>query len=179
MCCYTPNNGSDHVADESAASPTKRRHIDTSPSSIHAALETSDVSSPQTREPMLAWDQVRKTDQRAGSSSMSGVTAQMPPSVSVPDHVREFSFHNFKKLPSRGNANGLSEETNIYTETRMLQDQTGRLRRLFLIIWQFCCVSSDPCFSLHRRCLHPVHSTADPHHCRKHRGFRHGLTLHR
>lgn len=46
------------------------------------------------------------------------------------------------KTPSRDNAKGLSEETTIYTETRMLQDQTGRLRNssrvpfysLFLLI---------------------------------------------
>lgn len=129
MCCYTPNNASDHVADESAASPTKRRHIDTSPPSINAALETSDVSSPQTRDPMQPWDQVRKAEQRQGDSSMSGLTAQLPLSASAPEHSRELSFHNIKQLPSRNNTNGLSEETNIYTETRMLQDQTGRLRR--------------------------------------------------
>ena len=130
MCCYTSNNGSDHAADESAASPTKRRHIDTSPSSIQDILETSDVSSPQAREPMLAWDPVRKNEQRPRGFSMPEVTAQMPLSDSIlPEHTREVSFHNFKKLPSRANANGLSEETNIYTETRMLQDQTGRLRR--------------------------------------------------
>ncbi|KAK4157989.1 fungal-specific transcription factor domain-containing protein [Chaetomidium leptoderma] len=131
MCCYTPSSASDHVAD-SSASPTKRRHIDTSPPSISSALETSEASasasSPPDRDAMQTWDHVRKDEQQPGDSSMSGMTApQLPLSMPVPDHVRQGSFHNFRRLPSRNHANGLSEETNIYTETRMLQDQTGRL----------------------------------------------------
>ncbi|EAQ89145.1 hypothetical protein CHGG_05764 [Chaetomium globosum CBS 148.51] len=75
---------------------------------------------------MQAWEQTQ-SEQQSGDSSMSGMTTQLPISMPVPDHVRQGSFHNFKRLPNRNNANGLSEETNIYTETRMLQDQTGRL----------------------------------------------------
>jgi hypothetical protein len=66
---------------------------------------------------------------------MPGMTA--PLSFPIPDLGRQGSLHhNFKKLPSRNNANGLSEETNIYTETRMLQDQTGRLcMSLPMLLW--------------------------------------------
>jgi hypothetical protein len=137
MCCYTPSNASDHVAD-SAASPTKRRHLDTSPPSIPSVFEASEESSPQARDTMQAWDQTRKNEQQPGDSSMSGMAAQLPLSMPVPDHVRQPSFHSFKKLPSRSNANGLSEETNIYTETRMLQDQTGRLRRCPWVLLTCC-----------------------------------------
>ncbi|KAL2128600.1 hypothetical protein VTI74DRAFT_8951 [Chaetomium olivicolor] len=126
MCCYTPNNASDHGA-ESAASPTKRRHLETSPPSIPSALEASEEISPQARGTMQPWDHVRKSEQQTGDSSMSGLTTQLPLPIPVLEHARPGPFHNFKKLPSRSNANGLSEETNIYTETRMLQDQTGRL----------------------------------------------------
>jgi hypothetical protein len=128
MCCYTPTSASDHVAD-SAASPTKRRHLDTSPPSIHSALEASDATSPQARDTMQVWDQPRKTDQQTGDLSMSGVTGQLPLPVPASEPFRQGSSHTFRKLPSRNNANGLSVETNIYTETRMLQDQIGRLRR--------------------------------------------------
>jgi hypothetical protein len=129
MCCYTPNNTSDDVAD-SAASPTKRRHLDTSPPSMPLAIETSETSSSQSRDTMQSWDQVRQNEQEPGDSSMTAMTAQ-PLTLPVPalDHARQGSLHSFRKLPSRANTNGLSEETNIYTETRMLQDQTGRLRR--------------------------------------------------
>jgi hypothetical protein len=130
MCCYTPTNASDHAAD-SAASPTKRRHLDTSPPSIHSALEASEASSPQARDTSRqSWDHVQKTEQQSeGDSSMSGLTPQLPlPTTIVPEHVRPGAFPSFKKLPSRNHSNGLSEETNIYTATRMLQDQAGRLR---------------------------------------------------
>ena len=129
-CCYTLSNASDNVAD-SVESPTKRRQLDRSPPSIHSALETSDATPPEAHDAM-PWDQVRKNEQPPGELSVSIVTAAQPPPLSVPgpDHARQGPFHGFKKLPSRNTANGLSEETNIYTETRMLQDQTGRLRRL-------------------------------------------------
>ncbi|KAK4123943.1 hypothetical protein N657DRAFT_572891 [Parathielavia appendiculata] len=80
---------------------------------------------------MQSWDQVRQNEQEPGDSSMSALPTlpeqQLPLPVPVPVNVRHGSYQSLRKLPSRGNANGLSEETNIYTETRMLQDQTGRL----------------------------------------------------
>lgn len=77
---------------------------------------------------MQPWDQVRKDEQPAVLSSIPGVAAQLPPTLAVPGHTREASMSTLRKLPSCSNAGGLSEETTIYTETRMLQDQTGRLR---------------------------------------------------
>ncbi|GAB1320642.1 hypothetical protein MFIFM68171_10852 [Madurella fahalii] len=127
-CSYTPNNASDHVSEDAASSPTKRRHIETSPSSVPAAPDVSETSSPQSREPMqTSWEEVRKSEPPPGDALMSGVAAPPPPSLPAQEHTRHVSFQNLKKLPNRSNANGLSEETNIYTETRMLQDQTGRL----------------------------------------------------
>lgn len=144
-CCYSPANASDNVADDSVESPTKRRHLDTSPPSIHSALETSDATPPEAHDAMQPWDQVRKNEQPPRELSVSSVTAAQPPPLSVPapDHARPGPFHGFKKLPSRNTANGLSEETNIYTETRMLQDQTGRLRRLPQSLPPHLC--AEPC----------------------------------
>ncbi|KXX76947.1 Filamentous growth regulator 27 [Madurella mycetomatis] len=78
---------------------------------------------------MQTWDEVRKSEPQQGDALMSGVTTTAPPPPSLPaqEHVRHVSLHHVKKIPTRNNTNGLSEETNIYTETRMLQDQTGRL----------------------------------------------------
>ncbi len=130
-CCYTTSNASDNVAD-SVESPTKRRHMDNSPPSIHSALETSDATPPEAHDAMQPWDLMRKNEHPPVDLPVSSVTAAQPPPLPVPapDHARHGPFHGFKKLPNRNTANGLSEETNIYTETRMLQDQTGRLRRL-------------------------------------------------
>ncbi|KAK4106770.1 hypothetical protein N658DRAFT_415070 [Parathielavia hyrcaniae] len=80
---------------------------------------------------MQSWDQVRQSEQEPEDSPMAALPTmpaqQQPLPVPVPVNVRHGSYRGLRKLPSRGNANGLSEETNIYTETRMLQDQTGRL----------------------------------------------------
>jgi hypothetical protein len=59
---------------------------------------------------------------------MSGMTGPLPPDLASQEQARDVPFHSLRRLPNRGNGNGLSEETTIYTETRMLQDQTRRLR---------------------------------------------------
>jgi len=127
-CTYTPNNASDYNPGESAGSPTKRRHIDMSPPSISATLEASDGSPPQVRESVQSWEEVR-----AGQGLPLGVSAMSSPTASRPlhisGHVKKVSIHSTKKLPSRSNSSvhNAAEETNIYTETRMLQDQTRRI----------------------------------------------------
>ncbi|KAK4225560.1 fungal-specific transcription factor domain-containing protein [Podospora fimiseda] len=124
-CTYSPNSASDYGPGESAGSPTKRRHIDMSPPSISATLEASEGSPPQGP----SWEDVRTGQAPVLSSSMSSPTASIPPPPSR-GHTKKLSIHG-KKPPSRSNTentnNNLAEETNIYTETRMLQDQTRRL----------------------------------------------------
>ncbi|KAK3990564.1 activator of stress genes 1 [Cladorrhinum sp. PSN332] len=127
-CTYTPNTASsDYGPGESAGSPTKRRHIDMSPPSISATLEASDGSPPQGP----SWEDVRTGQAPVLSSSMSSPTAPLPPPLSGRGHTKKLSIHGGKKPPSRSNTgntnNNIAEETNIYTETRMLQDQTRRL----------------------------------------------------
>ncbi|KAK4171202.1 fungal-specific transcription factor domain-containing protein [Triangularia setosa] len=132
-CSYTPNSASDYGPGESAGSPTKRRHIETSPPSISATLENANNSSPRAREVMQSWDEARAaqpSQASGGGSTLSSPTAPLPPPLTGRGHVKKVSIHGTKKLPSRsntGNANGYAEETNIYTETRMLQDQSRRL----------------------------------------------------
>ncbi|KAK4186531.1 fungal-specific transcription factor domain-containing protein [Podospora australis] len=138
MCTYTPNSAtSDYGPGDPAGSPTKRRHIDMSPPSIQATLETAgNEQSPRTRESIQAWAETQVTQALPARSSISSPTAPLPPPLSGQGHVRKVSINSVKKLPSRNNShnttqsnntNGLAEETNIYTETRMLQDQTRRL----------------------------------------------------
>ncbi|KAL1843814.1 hypothetical protein VTJ49DRAFT_7524 [Mycothermus thermophilus] len=133
ICSYTPNNNNGSNASdldaESAASPTKRRHLDTSQPSLPSPLETPDPISAHARHAMPPWGQTPKTEERHGEMSMPPPPAvQTPlPSLPVPGYDPPPPLRDFTKLPNRHNAKGLSEETNIYTETRMLQDQTGRL----------------------------------------------------
>ncbi|KAL2271769.1 hypothetical protein VTJ83DRAFT_1140 [Remersonia thermophila] len=134
-CSYTPNNnsnGGSNASDldvESAASPTKRRHIDTSQPSLPSPLETPDPISAHVRHAMSTWGQTLKAEERHSDMSMPPPPAvQTPlPSLPVPGYDPPPPLRDFTRLSNRHNAKGLSEETNIYTETRMLQDQTGRL----------------------------------------------------
>ncbi|KAK0623025.1 fungal-specific transcription factor domain-containing protein [Immersiella caudata] len=128
-CAYTPNNGADHSVGESAGSPTKRRHIETSPQSIPAALDSAVTSPPQrsASDTKHLWDEVPIGQSRKGASSVSTSTGPHPPTSSGYDHARKGSMSEQGTLPDTSHTNGQAEEATIYTETRMLQDQTGRL----------------------------------------------------
>jgi ribosomal protein L37AE/L43A len=130
-CAYTPNNAADHNVGESAGSPTKRRHIETSPQSISATLDSSVTSPPQrsANEIKHLWDEVPVGQSRKGASSVSTSTGPHPPTSSGHDHARKGSMSEQGTQPDTSHTNGQAEEATIYTETRMLQDQTGRLRR--------------------------------------------------
>lgn len=168
----------------------KRRHIETSPPSISATLEKANNSSPLAREVMQSWDEARAaqpSQASIGGSALSSPTAPLPPPLAGRGHVKKVSIHGTKKLPSRsntGNTSGYAEETNIYTETRMLQDQSRRLRKslsaptlMVHSIFFFADVCSYD--SLHWRCLDTVHPAADPDYCRKHIGDRDGVSFYR
>ncbi|KAK3380179.1 fungal-specific transcription factor domain-containing protein [Lasiosphaeria ovina] len=136
-CSYTSNNA-DYGLGESGGSPTKRRHIEASPPSINAALDGSE-SSPTYQAgngQSQSWDEDEPNGQSnegdsATSTPIVPATAPVPVSAPQPtsahEHARKTSTSASTAAPVRSNANGQSEETTIYTETRMLQDQTGRL----------------------------------------------------
>ncbi|KAK3365396.1 hypothetical protein B0H63DRAFT_540196 [Podospora didyma] len=121
-CTYTSNN-----------MPTMRRHIDTSPQSIHALLDGFEASPPQhgNHGQSQLWEDeddegLNNRSIKAGSST-STPTALLLPSLSGHEVDRKTSTLVPKTHEPVIPANGQSEETTIYTETRMLQDQTGRL----------------------------------------------------
>lgn len=176
-CSYTPNHNNSNSSNsntsdidvDSAASPTKRRHLDTGQTPLPSPLEAPDPVSAQARHVLAPWGQVPKTEERQNDISMppppSAVQTPLPP-LSASIYESGLVPNSFPKLPNRNNANGLSDETNIYTETRMLQDQTGRLReyRGFIDYQDSKMTLTALCFSLHRRCVDLVYSTVDSHH---------------
>jgi hypothetical protein len=134
ICSYT-TNAAEHGTGESAGSPTKRRHIETSPPSISATLETASSSPANyaSHESKQLWDEVRdgelvKDESSASTSTSTPTVPPQLPSSSSHMHVRRTSSHEFNNQAGRDNMHGQAEEATIYTETRMLQDQTGRLR---------------------------------------------------
>ncbi|KAK3692563.1 fungal-specific transcription factor domain-containing protein [Podospora appendiculata] len=119
-CSYTPN---DHGAGESIGSPTKRRHIEISSPSVSSTLDSSAIS-PVLRsnhEPTQPWDEVRNGQLKEESSTST------PPTLSGNEYARRELVSDFEAQSSRSTTNWQAEEAIIYTETRMLQDQTGRL----------------------------------------------------
>ncbi|KAK1831782.1 activator of stress genes 1 [Podospora conica] len=129
-CSYTTNNSSDNGLADTAGSPPKRRHIETSPQSIPAVLKAASTS------PMMRmsqndgnhlWDEVPIGQSRKGGSTISTSTVPHPPSSSGYDHTRKDSMSDRDTHAGHHHGNGPTEETSIYTTTRMLQDQTGRL----------------------------------------------------
>jgi len=171
-CYYTPSHhASSHVAESSVASPTKRRHLGTSPPSVPSSLEMNPASVSHAYEPIQTWDQRRSSEQRPlVPPSLPVVTTNPFPTLPVAERSREPPFH-LKALPSRANPNGLSEEMTIYTETRMLQDQTGRLRKfpsvldVVVIMWSSL---TNRFGSLYRRFVDPINSPTNPHCSREH-----------
>lgn len=82
---------------------------------------------PQPQETKHLWDEVPLgQSSRKGASSVSTST-HPPPSSSSYDHARKGSMSEQGTQPDTSHTNGQAEEAIIYTETRMLQDQTGRL----------------------------------------------------
>jgi len=73
------------------------------------------------------WDEVPIGQSRKGASSVSTSTGPHPPTSSGYDHARKGSMSELGTQPDTSRTNDQTEETTIYTETRMLQDQTGRL----------------------------------------------------
>ncbi|KAM7189274.1 activator of stress genes 1 [Rhypophila sp. PSN 637] len=116
----------EHAAGELCGSPTKRRHIETSPSAIRSTTEVStspaqNASGDSTQS--QTWEDVRDGQVTAkGSPRPTSPPARSLHPATIPNHGRRGS-HDLETQASRSQA----EEATIYTETRMLQDQTGRL----------------------------------------------------
>ncbi|KAK3322503.1 fungal-specific transcription factor domain-containing protein [Apodospora peruviana] len=126
-CSYTPTNASDHVAGELCGSPTKRRHIETSPTSFRATIDASQTSPAHngSHESPRLWEETR--DGQLTKEESPSVSPTAPPPMAGHKHVRRSSIHDFETQSGRTASIGQAEEATIYTETRMLQDQTGRL----------------------------------------------------
>lgn len=66
---------------------------------------------------------------------MSGLAEPLP-SASL-EHPGKTSLYSSGNVSGRSSTYGQAEEATIYTETRMLQDQTGRLRKFAHLIIGF------------------------------------------
>lgn len=185
-CSYTLNSsGPEHVAGELCGSPTKRRHIEASPSAIRSTAEISTSPAQNASgESTQTWDDTREGPVTAkGSPRPPSPTPRAPLLVPTHKHGRRGSVHDLETQSGRTASIGQAEEATIYTETRMLQDQTGRLRMrpplpLDNHVWDRF-VLTDLFISLHGRCIYPLHLAAHPHNSREHCWTRGGIPFYR
>ncbi|KAK0734711.1 fungal-specific transcription factor domain-containing protein [Lasiosphaeria miniovina] len=145
-CFYTSNDAAEYPGADVGASPTKRRHIDTSPRSIGAALDGAGSSPPipggHNQPQHWGEDELGASQPNRGDTPISPPTAQMTQmtqitqtvyttqpvqSPSTHGHAPKPPVYSPRSQPPLASPNGRSEETDIYTEARMLEDQTGRL----------------------------------------------------
>ena len=130
ICSYTPSN-SDQNSDELGGSPTKRRHIDhdSSPPALPAAGESAASKSSQPEEESPPLKEAPPSSQSAPPSQMKVESESQKPSIEpVLQHQRHLSDVDLEIHSRNSTISGADEDAPLYSTTRMLQDQTGRLR---------------------------------------------------
>jgi hypothetical protein len=126
-CSYTAAGNSDHSQSETAASPTKRRHVEDS-SSI-TKLETPGSVPPHLASPTSQISPKWESEQKQlNGSTQPMVEFDVPkPKMARPHSLRTGTDDDFETRTRLSTTSGPDEEAVVYSQSRMLQDPTGRL----------------------------------------------------
>jgi len=135
-CSYSSSNSAEQTPQALAESPTKKRHIDDviSPESLvggdsRKPLPPTAAQHGNSTGKLRPWEEKGILHGANGSSSLKvedHEAAKLP--LQVETGQRSVTFdHDGRSRQST--TSGLEEEAEVYTETRMLQDPTGRLRK--------------------------------------------------
>lgn len=124
-CLYTPTS-LESGSQEPVGSPTKRRHVDSSPGTLKSTLESGQTIA--THAPSLAsWNQ--STNRVAMSL---GETEPAEPGqkklMGATRHLLSTSDRDFDSRSRMSNTSGAADEAELVALPRMLMDKTGRLR---------------------------------------------------
>ena len=127
-CSYSPNGASDPLQPDSVGSPTKRRHIEDSSSSIKS--EAAGSAPPQLASPDSStspkWEEAHPK-QLNGSAQLT-VDFDLPKTMlgKAQSH-KAATDDDYETRTRQSTISGADEEAVVYSQTRMLQDPTGRL----------------------------------------------------
>jgi hypothetical protein len=139
-CSYSSSNSTEQTSQELVESPTKKRHIDD-------VISTEPPAGGDARKPMppaaaqhidstgklRPWEEKGIVHGVNGSSPKVEEREGSKPSLQVETEQRTVTFD--PEVRSRQSTmSGLEDEAEVYTETRMLQDPTGRLRKSYLVV---------------------------------------------
>ncbi|KAI1492157.1 hypothetical protein F5X96DRAFT_412866 [Biscogniauxia mediterranea] len=117
-CQYTPTNLDRSGSQESLGSPTKRRHVESSPKMLKSSVDAG--QSITRRNPSLPlWNRPAEVPEM--KPLVPDLSRQKPPQLLGGD--REFDSGS-----RISNASGAADEAEVVPSQRMLQDSTGRLR---------------------------------------------------
>jgi hypothetical protein len=162
LSCTYGSPDHDH---EEQPSP-KRRMVDPPKGTVS---ELDDHSSPVMRQ-AVHWVPKNHipTPNGTGEANISSLPAPGQAAVPFPDAQEQKPAVDVaageSALVSQGSTvSGPDEEAVVYSNSRMLQDPTGRLRSFFLSISDYLLTLN----SLHRRFSNPVIPAADSHDCRQ------------
>lgn len=120
-CIYTPAHPDQASLQEPIRSPTKRRHLDTSPHIGKVEIDSIEASS-RRNSTMTTWHQ----------SPSAPATTPSKPALGDSDHsktsssVRHLSDRDFDSRSRISNVSGIADDADLWLP-RMLQDSTGRL----------------------------------------------------
>ncbi|KAI1378225.1 hypothetical protein F4677DRAFT_387110 [Hypoxylon crocopeplum] len=124
-CLYTPTN-LETGSQEPLGSPTKRRHVDSSPRMLKSTLESGQTITAHT--PSLAsWDHPTDSSTMSIAETESSESSQKK----LMGTNRNFTGGSDRDFDSRSRVSNVSaaDEAELVTLPRMLMDTTGRLRK--------------------------------------------------
>jgi hypothetical protein len=123
-CSYAAEHGPPEIS----GSPTKRRHIDTSPKPNHG-IDDAVASTPA--QGLVETHQLGGDSQGSKPDDVPQIKPEFGPAKLSAEahlyHQRHSSEHELELHSRNSTISGPDEETVLYSTTRMLQDQTGRL----------------------------------------------------
>lgn len=125
MCTYTTSNGFEQTPPDQLASPSKRRNIEEVPTAKSTAPDGSHAS----ESPAAATTPWESSLQQPVTEEKPAVGFDIKPSIEN-DHEMAAADREFDIRSRHSTASGPDEETSLIQSTRMLQDPTGRLRKL-------------------------------------------------
>jgi hypothetical protein len=135
ICTYSPSNSAEQAIQAQAESPTKKRHVEDDASADSPGDLDTRTSLP--RDPAQRADpggKVSSWERRSAIPGLNGVTVKVEDLESAklslqPEAGTRSGTFDHEGRSRQSTASGLEDEAEVYTETRMLQDPTGRLRR--------------------------------------------------